>query len=140
MHRVLVYRELGFPLAEIGRILDDPGTDERAHLRRQRGEPTGRIARLQHMVSAVDRMLDAIFANADAHGVDPRVPAKLAGDPAAGDAEVCALTSWRAPDRFRVCEGVLHRPPLTSTPILLTPLGRPGDGHRGVTRRSDSAE
>ncbi|MFF0145868.1 hypothetical protein ATK36_1003 [Amycolatopsis sulphurea] len=42
-------------------------------------------------------------------GFYPRVPAKLVGDPAAGDAEVCATTSWRAPDRFRVCEGALHR-------------------------------
>ncbi|PFG50322.1 hypothetical protein ATK36_5544 [Amycolatopsis sulphurea] len=37
-----------------------------------------------------------------------RGPAKLVGDPAAGDAEVCATTSWRAPDRFRVREGALH--------------------------------
>ncbi|PFG50385.1 hypothetical protein ATK36_5616 [Amycolatopsis sulphurea] len=37
----------------------------------------------------------------------PRVPAKLVGDPAAGDAEACATTSWRAPDRLQVCEGAL---------------------------------
>ncbi|MBB4686535.1 MerR family transcriptional regulator [Amycolatopsis jiangsuensis] len=59
IHRVLVYRELGFPLAEIGRLLDDPATDERAHLRRQRAELADRITRLQHMASAVERMLAA---------------------------------------------------------------------------------
>ncbi|GAA3554126.1 MerR family transcriptional regulator [Amycolatopsis ultiminotia] len=59
IHRVLVYRELGFPLAEIGRLLDDPATDARAHLRKQREELLGRISRLQHMVSAVDRMMAA---------------------------------------------------------------------------------
>lgn len=59
IHRVLVYRELGFPLAEIGRILDDPAVDARAHLRRQRTELVERIDRLQSMVHSVDRMMDA---------------------------------------------------------------------------------
>ncbi|WP_433190596.1 MerR family transcriptional regulator [Actinoallomurus sp. CA-150999] len=59
IHRVLVYRELGFPLAEIGRILDAPGTDARHHLRRQRSQLMERIDRLQKMVGAVDRMLEA---------------------------------------------------------------------------------
>lgn len=59
IHRVLVYRELGFPLAEIGRILDDPACDARDHLRRQRSELVARIDRLRHMVDAVDRMLEA---------------------------------------------------------------------------------
>ncbi|MEU6788276.1 MerR family transcriptional regulator [Nonomuraea angiospora] len=59
IHRVLVYRELGFPLAEIGRVLDDPDADARDHLRRQRSELVERISRLQKMVGAVDRMLEA---------------------------------------------------------------------------------
>ncbi|GHA21125.1 MerR family transcriptional regulator [Streptomyces spiroverticillatus] len=58
IHRVLVYRELGLPLAEIGRILDDPDTDARAHLRHQRAQLTERIGRLERMVVAVDRMLE----------------------------------------------------------------------------------
>jgi MerR family transcriptional regulator, thiopeptide resistance regulator len=59
IHRVLVYRELGFPLAEIGRILDDPTADAREHLRRQREQLVARIGRLQDMVGAVDRMMTA---------------------------------------------------------------------------------
>ena len=59
IHRVLVYRELGFPLAEIAKLLDDPDVDARSHLRRQRSELADQIARLQTMVSAVDRMLEA---------------------------------------------------------------------------------
>ncbi|MFD8543096.1 MerR family transcriptional regulator [Streptomyces sp. NPDC059649] len=59
IHRVLVYRELGLPLAEIGRILEDPDTRARDHLRRQRSELVERISRLQRMVDAVDRMLEA---------------------------------------------------------------------------------
>ncbi len=62
IHRVLVYRELGFPLAEIGRILDDPGADTRDHLRRQRTLLVERISRLRKMVGAVDRMLGASSA------------------------------------------------------------------------------
>lgn len=59
IHQVLVYRELGFPLAEIGRILDEPGADARDHLRRQRSELVARIGRLTEMVAAVDHMLEA---------------------------------------------------------------------------------
>src|SRR3954468_16829309 len=35
LHRVLVYRELGFPLEEVATLLDDPDADPAAHLRRQ---------------------------------------------------------------------------------------------------------
>jgi DNA-binding transcriptional MerR regulator len=59
IHRVLIYRELGFPLAEIGPILDDPGTDPRDQLRRQRDELAARRSRIDEMITAVDRMLDA---------------------------------------------------------------------------------
>ncbi|WP_073483480.1 MerR family transcriptional regulator [Streptoalloteichus hindustanus] len=59
VHRVLVYRELGFPLARIGRLLDDPDVNAREHLRRQRSLLVDRITRLQGMVQAVDRMMEA---------------------------------------------------------------------------------
>ncbi|TWD81754.1 DNA-binding transcriptional MerR regulator [Kribbella amoyensis] len=59
IHRVLVYKELGLPLAEIARLLDDPAVDPRRHLQRQRSELVGRISRLEDMVAAVDRMLEA---------------------------------------------------------------------------------
>ena len=64
IHRVLVYRELGFPLAEIGGLLDDPGVDEHAHLTRQRELLVQRISHLQEMVSAVDRLKEANAVNA----------------------------------------------------------------------------
>lgn len=64
IHRVLVYRELGFPLAEIGSLLDDPAADEHAHLARQRELLLERISHLQEMVSAVDRLKEAITMNA----------------------------------------------------------------------------
>ncbi|WP_314037627.1 MerR family transcriptional regulator [Dietzia sp. CH92] len=64
LHRVLVYRELGFPLARIGELLDDPDVDAAAHLTRQRELLVGRISHLQEMVSAVDRLKEAIEVNA----------------------------------------------------------------------------
>jgi DNA-binding transcriptional MerR regulator len=59
IHRVLVYKELGFSLADIGRILDDPAVDAREHLRRQRAQLVERVTHLEKMVGAVDRMLEA---------------------------------------------------------------------------------
>lgn len=64
IHRVLVYRELGFPLAQIGELLDDPDVDEDAHLTRQRALLVERISHLQEMVSAVDRLKEASAVNA----------------------------------------------------------------------------
>lgn len=59
IHRVLVYRELGFSLAEIGTLIDDPSVDAHAHLIRQRRELRERISRLRGMESAVERMMAA---------------------------------------------------------------------------------
>jgi len=58
IHRVLVYRELGLPLAEIGRILDDPDVDPREHLIRQRDLLAERIRRLTRTARAVDQMIE----------------------------------------------------------------------------------
>jgi DNA-binding transcriptional MerR regulator len=55
----LSYRELGFPLEEIATLLDDPHADATAHLRRQHRLLTGRVARLQEMVAAVERAMEA---------------------------------------------------------------------------------
>lgn len=58
IHRVLVYRELGLPLAEIGRILDDPQVDPREHLIRQRDLLAEKIRRLTRTAHAVDEMIE----------------------------------------------------------------------------------
>lgn len=58
IHRVLVYREIGMPLSEIARVLDDPGVDPHEHLRRQRDLLEERIERLQKAARAVDRMIE----------------------------------------------------------------------------------
>ncbi|WFE33928.1 MerR family transcriptional regulator [Micromonospora sp. WMMD975] len=53
------YRELGFPLDEIAGILDDPHADPAAHLRRQHELLSGRIGKLQEMVAAIERAMEA---------------------------------------------------------------------------------
>ena len=57
MHRVLVYRELGFSLAKIAALLDDPDVDEAGQLQQQRTLLHERIDALQRMADAVDRMI-----------------------------------------------------------------------------------
>ena len=59
LRRILFYRELGFPLDEIATILADPHTDAAAHLRRQHRMLLDRIERLQQMVAAVEKELEA---------------------------------------------------------------------------------
>ena len=58
IHRVLVYRELGLALAQIGEILDDPSVEPREHLQRQRTLLEERIRRLERTARAVDEMIE----------------------------------------------------------------------------------
>ncbi|OZV82998.1 MerR family transcriptional regulator [Micromonospora echinospora] len=59
LQQILFYRELGFPLEEIATILDDPGADPAAHLRRQHELLTVRIKRLEEMVTAIEFAMEA---------------------------------------------------------------------------------
>ena len=58
LQHVLFYRELGFPLDRIALLLDGD-TDRQHHLRTQRRLLGDRITRLQAMVAAIDRALEA---------------------------------------------------------------------------------
>src|SRR5664279_1954979 len=60
LQHILFYRELGFSLDDIATILSDPGADTAAHLRRQRELLSNRICRLQSMVAAVEKEMEAI--------------------------------------------------------------------------------
>jgi DNA-binding transcriptional MerR regulator len=57
LQQILFYRELGFPLEKIGSILDAADADE--HLRRQRKLLEERVARLQLMIGAIDKEMEA---------------------------------------------------------------------------------
>jgi DNA-binding transcriptional MerR regulator len=58
LQQLLFYRELGFPLDQIAALLEGE-TDPAAHLRTQRRLLNERITRLQAMVSAIDRTMEA---------------------------------------------------------------------------------
>lgn len=62
IHRVLVYKELGFSLTEIASLLDDPAVSELAQLRQQRRLLAERIERLQRMADALDGVLSSLSA------------------------------------------------------------------------------
>src|ERR1700733_7424861 len=57
LQRVLFYRELGFGLDTIAVIIDDPGSTDGDHLRRQRQLLAARIARCQDMAAVTDKEL-----------------------------------------------------------------------------------
>ncbi|WP_119727467.1 MerR family transcriptional regulator [Thermomonospora amylolytica] len=59
LQQILFYRELGFPLEDIAKILDDPDADALTHLRRQRELLRGRIDRLRAMVDAIELAMEA---------------------------------------------------------------------------------
>ncbi len=59
LQQVLTYRELGFKLADVGRLLDDRAVDALDHLRRQQSLLSARIARLQSVAARVHRAVEA---------------------------------------------------------------------------------
>jgi MerR family transcriptional regulator, thiopeptide resistance regulator len=59
LREILIWRTLGFPLTEIGSVLDDPGHDRLAALERQRELIEGEIERLGALAAAVDAAIAA---------------------------------------------------------------------------------
>jgi DNA-binding transcriptional MerR regulator len=59
LHRVMVFRELGFSLEEIGQIVTDPGFDQTEALRAQRTLLAEKARRTQTMLKAIDAALAA---------------------------------------------------------------------------------
>ncbi|WP_409491355.1 MerR family transcriptional regulator [Amycolatopsis sp. cmx-11-12] len=59
LQRILFYRELGFGLEAIAKVIDDPGLDAQEHLRRQRTLLRERIDELTRMAESVERVIKA---------------------------------------------------------------------------------
>jgi DNA-binding transcriptional MerR regulator len=59
LQRILFYRELGFPLEQIATILDEPQIGAVTHLSRQHGLVTDRIERLQKVLTAIEKEMEA---------------------------------------------------------------------------------
>jgi DNA-binding transcriptional MerR regulator len=64
LQQILISRELGLPLEEIRRSLDDPRFDRRAALRAQRRELEARASKTAGMIRAVDGALAALEGEA----------------------------------------------------------------------------
>ena len=60
--RILVYREIGLPLAEVRGLVDGDG-DAREHLERQRRLLVDRASHLRRIIGAVDEMLEEMSMN-----------------------------------------------------------------------------
>ena len=97
LHRILVYRGLGFDLSRIAGILDDPAVDALEHLRRQRDLLLEQRDRLQKMIEAVEAMMDA---KKKGYGMTPDEMREVFGafDPAAHEAE--AEARWGETDAW----------------------------------------
>jgi MerR family transcriptional regulator, thiopeptide resistance regulator len=61
LQQILLYRELGFTLGAIRRMLDAPAVDRASELRAQRALLEERRGRTDAVIRAVDRMLDTIL-------------------------------------------------------------------------------
>lgn len=59
LHRILVYRQLGFELATIGELIADEGATGTGHLERQRALLREQRARLDRMLEGVERLMNA---------------------------------------------------------------------------------
>lgn len=59
LQEILIWRQLGFSLAEIRSLLDDPAHDRLGALRRQRELVQGEMERLGALAAAVDAAIDA---------------------------------------------------------------------------------
>src|SRR5690606_26244740 len=79
LQQILIHRELGIPLAEIGAILDDPAFDRLEALESQRRRMVGEAERLAEMLRTIDRTIaelkgDHVMKDADLYSgvVDPK--------------------------------------------------------------------
>jgi MerR family transcriptional regulator, thiopeptide resistance regulator len=59
LQRILFYRELGFGLDQISRVMTDGDVDAIGHLRRQHAMLRDRIGRLERMAAAVEKAMEA---------------------------------------------------------------------------------
>lgn len=98
LHRILVYRELGFDLKRIAEILDDPAADAVAHLRRQRELLQQQVERLQQTILSVEKMMNARKSNLNLNDDELR---EVFGsfDPAEHEAE--AEQRWGETDAYK---------------------------------------
>lgn len=98
LQEVLFFRELGFPLDEIGRIIGDPSYERASALTRQRELLVAKAVRLQRMIRAVDAALDAEHEGYD---MTPEEKLEVFGDFDPSDYEDEARERWGDTDAYQ---------------------------------------
>ena len=98
LQQVLFFRELGFRLDQITRIMRDPAFDRREALEMQRRMLADKTAQLQHMIEAVDAAIDSMERGLT---MDEKDRFEVFGefDPAEYEAE--ARERWRETDAYK---------------------------------------
>ena len=98
LQRILFYRELGFGLDDIKKVMTDGDADAIGHLRRQHAMLLDRIGRLKRMVLAVEKAMEAHTMGIS---LTPEERLEIFGDfdPEAHTAE--AEERWGGTDAFR---------------------------------------
>ena len=98
LQHVVVYRRLGFPLEEIGPLLDDPHADVEAHLRRQRAAVVSRLDEMRDLVVAIDRALEAQM---NGNALTPEEQKELFGEGFSEEYAREAEERWGDTDAYR---------------------------------------
>ena len=98
LQRVLAYRELGFELAAIRQLLDDPGTDRLEHLRRQDALLEARMERLTAMRRTLRKTMEAYQMGID---LDPDEMLEVFGDFDPTEHAAEAEERWGDTDAYR---------------------------------------
>lgn len=97
LQQVLFYRELGFGLEEIASILAQPDTGAADHLRRQHRLLVQRVERLQAMVVAVEKEMEAQHVGIS---LTPRERFEVFGDWLPQEYEAEAEQRWGGSDAY----------------------------------------
>jgi len=97
LQHVVVYRRLGFPLEEIGPLLDEQA-DVEAHLRRQRAAVVSRLDEMRDLVAAIDRALEAQM---NGNALTPEEQKELFGEGFSEEYAREAEERWGDTDAYR---------------------------------------
>jgi len=97
LQHVVVYRRLGFPLEEIGPLLDEQA-DVEAHLRWQRAAVVSRLDEMRDLVVAIDRALEAQM---NGNALTPEEQKELFGEGFSEEYAREAEERWGDTDAYR---------------------------------------